>query len=600
MCALSKSVLVILVLSVFYGCAFNGVQLGISIWLRSSKHTTTEVTNLTSIILVSVFTTLSLLVNPLAGFIADVFCTRFKILKFSVIMMGISMFHLAISQAVDFRITINESLRIVEDVLLILAGIFFFIAFPCFSSSVIQFGFDQLQDLPSRYLSLFVHLYVWAESVGKLLFQVCDVVIYSANDLLKKPSTYNSHTSIYNSLARGLLIAAFPAYLIALLTSFCCYRMKLITFNSDKIKFNPYKLIVKVVWFTIRHKRPISHPSAFVYSDREPPIRIDFAKKRFSGPFDNSDVEDVKTFGCVLKLLVTLIPVFLLDIPVSFNVFTLFTLHSGTASLFDANASLPSADWVIIGSGTLSCMITVIGIPLYVWVVFTAMKNRIPKIIHRLEVAIFLYILAVFSLLLIDFSGHLRLYWNNEPNVECMFTQEVPNHFQDNFEHMNLHWAVFILPIVLIGLAPQLVMAAALEFISAQSPHSMKGVVVGVLFAIRGLSQLLSALLLVPFALKFWGEGSLLRDPPVTSCEFGYFLLITVLGIVGLIWFVLSVRGYKYRVRDEPGFTQSEVEEIFDRQLTRRDQYNKYQPLKASWSINSQESSDSSYYGSIA
>ena len=54
-------------------------------------------------------------------------------------------------------------------------------------------------------------------------------------------------------------------------------------------------------------------------------------------------------------------------------------------------------------------------------------------------------------------------------------------------------------------------MASTFEFISAQSPHTMKGVLVGLLFAVRGFFQLIEALLLFPFSAndiwnKFAGE----------------------------------------------------------------------------------------------
>ena len=57
----------------------------------------------------------------------------------------------------------------------------------------------------------------------------------------------------------------------------------------------------------------------------------------------------------------------------------------------------------------------------------------------------------------------------------------------NNIELLNLHWSVLILPNLTKTLALDLIMASTFEFISAQSPHTMKGVLVGLLFAVRGI-----------------------------------------------------------------------------------------------------------------
>ena len=49
-------------------------------------------------------------------------------------------------------------------------------------------------------------------------------------------------------------------------------------------------------------------------------------------------------------------------------------------------------------------------------------------------------------------------------------------------------------------------MASTFEFISAQSPHTMKGVLVGLLFAVHGLLQLIETVLLFIFSAKQSGK----------------------------------------------------------------------------------------------
>ena len=116
-----------------------------------------------------------------------------------------------------------------------------------------------------------------------------------------------------------------------------------------------------------------------------------------------------------------------------------------------------------------------------------------------------------------------------------------------------------------------LVIATTLEFISAQSPQSMKGLLVGVFFAIRGLFQFLNSIVIIPLSLNQpWASKEMIEHPPVTNCGFVYLALTSVTGLIGLILFSLAAKRYKYRTRDEGMFRQHDVEEIYDRYMDQR------------------------------
>ena len=132
-----------------------------------------------------------------------------------------------------------------------------------------------------------------------------------------------------------------------------------------------------------------------------------------------------------------------------------------------------------------------------------------------------------------------------------------------------MHWEVLIPPTLLLGLGPMLVIATTLEFISAQSPQSMKGLLVGVFFAIRGLFHFLNSIIIIPLSLNQpWASREMIEHPPVTNCGFVYLALTSVTGLIGLILFSLAAKRYKYRTRDEGIFRQQDVEEIYDRYIT--------------------------------
>ena len=114
-----------------------------------------------------------------------------------------------------------------------------------------------------------------------------------------------------------------------------------------------------------------------------------------------------------------------------------------------------------------------------------------------------------------------------------------------------------ILQLTLSALSHMLIYTAVFEFICSQSPHSMKGLLIGLLYAIKGLYQLLATLLVVPIT------G---LEPHVTfpiSCGFYYYLFNILVGVVAVAAYVWVAKGYKYRQRDEPSNVYRYAEEYY-------------------------------------
>ena len=170
-------------------------------------------------------------------------------------------------------------------------------------------------------------------------------------------------------------------------------------------------------------------------------------------------------------------------------------------------------------------------------------------------------------MLSIDLVGH---YKNSQGpssgnSTMCMF-------FVDRVSKdeavLKLHWGVLLIPGVLLGLGPPLVVATVFEFISAQSPFAMKGLLVGVFLTIRAFFQLVSGTTLLPFANeRLWNRPYLREHPPVTSCGFGYFLTSFSIAFIGLVLFLIVARRYKYRERDDRPYDQRFAVDVYGRYI---------------------------------
>ena len=201
--------------------------------------------------------------------------------------------------------------------------------------------------------------------------------------------------------------------------------------------------------------------------------------------------------------------------------------------------------------------------PLCSLTLFSLLRKKLARLFARLGVGILFCLLGVLCFLLTDIVGHAQQNSSNSSNhTRCVFHATLSYHKKFIVDSFHMHWAVLIPPSLFLGIGTLMVIATTLEFISAQSPQSMKGLLVGVFFAIRGLFQFLNSIVIIPLSLKQpWASREMIEHPPVTNCGFVYLALTSVTGLIGLILFSLAAKRYKYRTRDEGIFCQHDVED---------------------------------------
>ena len=157
-------------------------------------------------------------------------------------------------------------------------------------------------------------------------------------------------------------------------------------------------------------------------------------------------------------------------------------------------------------------------------------------------------------MLVIDLIGHHVKRKTDE--TDCIFNVNYLDNFP-GFPTLDMHWSVMIPSIILLGIGPTVLMATVLEFISAQSPHSMKGFLFGIFFAIRGVFQFLGSIAVFIFSSqRIWGSSLMREHPPAVSCLSRWLIFLSVVVLVGLILFLIVVKRYKYRERGDRPYDQ--------------------------------------------
>ena len=86
-----------------------------------------------------------------------------------------------------------------------------------------------------------------------------------------------------------------------------------------------------------------------------------------------------------------------------------------------------------------------------------------------------------------------------------------------------------------------------LEFICAQSPYNMRGMLIGVYYGVRGVFAFFSGIIILAFSMGYH------RNPTFSkpTCGTLYYSLTTFFAVLGLAVYYCVAKGYKKRQRDD-------------------------------------------------
>ena len=562
LCLPSKAAVLILIwtliVSAIYKTAEEGTTYTVYRLKESEKtHFHFLAVNHSDIFITYLIFVLLLLVYPLAGFVADVCCGRYRavIISLCFLLCGLAcltlvtilLFTHVIRNPFDRRMNISQN----SNVFFALSSLGLLLLIPGLSgyqANFIQLGLDQLLEAPCEYLGLFVHWVEWFTELGKSLTKPVFYFLAKCSKHLK-----------FRLSAHHTVLSLTPFFFVILFVVLTFSFWKRRWFYSEPGQSNPYKTVFKVLNFARKHKYPIQR-SAFTYADDEEPTRIDFAKERYGGPFTTEQVEDVKTFLRILLVLLLLGPAFALEIPLG-PVFYLYTTHVGKSTPKEEC----SVRQLLQDTAILRSMIMVITFPIYIWLIYSVLRRCIPKILVRIWTGELLLVIGMTAMFLIDLFGHVAQYERKHQAAMCMFAERKDEVYQNHSSNLNLPWAVNLIPAFLMQAGITLVITTSYEFISAQSPHSMKGLLIGLLFAIQGIFKFLGAISVLPFSLKALWEDSYMQShlPSITNCGFGYLLLNCTIALISLVLFTVAAKRYKYRERNDPPYNQTTVETVW-------------------------------------
>ena len=461
--------------------------------LRITSTTTTSVA----------FTVMAIITFPIVGIVADTCVGRFKVIQAGIVfLMASSLLNILLILLQDYLPTTAQTIFVLCTTELCCIGA------SCYMANVFPFAADQLVGASGEQLSFAVYWLMWGV-----------VIAYHTIVLKGIPSDY------FDIVVEAL------SFLCISMTAFIFSRFKYLLTIFPHL-FNPYKLIFRVLNYARKHKYS-ERRSALTYWEEDIPPRIDLGMSKYGGPFTIEDVEDVKTFFQLLPVLIC---------GGGCNVGSLidwYKLLDGE-SLFEASKPAVSYSY-------LSQLMFALGIPIYHFLLYPLFYNYIPTMLNRIRVGL---VLVIGSTCMYAVVGDL-LVCNSRANTTCLLFHSEMFNISSN----GIWWIIGPTTVSNIGIL--LCVITSFEFVCAQSPRPLCGLLTGFLV----MSTAISA---------FIGHGIFELAPIIISNAHRWFyscLSVAFIIFVYFVFFHCISKRYKLRKRDDIVPIHLFAEEFFEKEL---------------------------------
>ena len=461
---------------------------------------------------------------PLAGWLADTKLGRHRVIQFSLWSMWIG---------IGGLILVDTYIRntMTKEILKPLCKVPISCGYSAFMATIIQFAIDQMPAASSEEVSAFNHWFVWVYYFGNALSNIL-IQLSSCNKLF------------VSSTGSTFILLFMLAMLTLGLSIGMLFQDTLMLIPESR---NPMKLVIRVLRYSATHKYP-ENRRAHTYTDSCNPSRFDLGKEIYGGPFTTEQVEDVKTFLRIISIILTTIA---LEISIDLcrwpvpNLIDHFQSFSRESQCIRIASGLAYSKQVII----------VISIPLYELFIYPLAWRWVPKILHKILIAIILNVFICLFLLILTSAGHFMR------DLPCIIFTSL----QENNMALLINYLAIGIPIqILKALTDMFYWIGLYEFICAQSPYNMKGFLLGLYsFAIYfgdGIATFIQA-----WWYYGWNDQHTITTP---SCDFWYYLMVTIIAVLALVLVVLVVRRYQQRERDEPNYNRIHAENYYEQHIS--------------------------------
>ena len=439
------------------------------------------------------------LLFPIGGWLADTRFGRYKVIHYSMWIMWTGMILATLAELLlasmgnncpnSIKITIYLSLCILTA-----------IGLGGFLSNIIHLGVDQLIDASASEITSFISWYTLTLYVsGTFLHFIIDCVIDANNFYIK-------------------IFFVAVCLTVALSLDFLFHH---ILVNEPIVQRKSLRVILGVIKYSIRNRHLRYSLSAT--ANNVVPSRFEVAKHMHGGPFTSQQVDNVRKFlwmlaltGAVALVLGSLETLRFVQEKIEHHWAS--GLKEATIGQCYKSLTLRYEDHFIV----------LVFVTVYEFIIHPLFYRCLPKlrITTRCLLAVVMLFLWILSLLALDVAVYSYDQQNNTLH-NCIFLDE-------NNIRITISYKWLFIPSFLDALSHFLLVSSALEYIWAQTPSTMKGLMLGFAYTLFGLSALVHAALVFPFFNKKMAERVQWQHTPL-RCEVWYFILEGVIILVVLV-----------------------------------------------------------------
>ena len=368
------------------------------------------------------------------------------------------------------------------------------IGFSCLRSNIVQFNIDQAIGASGDKLSAIIYWH--SLSIPAIFF------------LVVIGECFINQFIIVSYVLSGVAVS------IVIITNFFFKHW----LDTTSHIVNPVKLIVTVLNYARKNKYPRNR-SALTYWEENYPSRLDLGKDKYGGPYTEEQVKNV-------KVVMRLVPLFICIVGL------ICAEEIRWISYYKSDEKLSFFECIVFKNASHTLVASLL-ILFYQLIIYPCFHNYIPSMLKRIGVGL------IFSLFTTIYSVM---------RFAC----------KDDFFFGATSFKAVILSQVLYGIAYALIMPTSLEFTIAQSPHEMRGLMVGLWYAAFGIGYT------IIINSKYLFAHQSLR----------YFITMSVLVLIILIVFLILAKRYKLRVRENEVNVHLIAEEHYERYIDQEVEYN--------------------------
>ena len=462
----------------------------------------------------------SVLVYPFFGWLADVHYGRYKVIKYSLhISWLISVFYclvlvvLNLLSAYGVLGDLDGKQHAINVAWYLVLGL----GVGGLVANVVQFGLDQLLDPSSSEVTSYVR---WSGLTWVLSIPLVRLV--------------RAYLASY-FLIHSLVIPALLSMMLCL--DYFCVSW----FVMEPVSKDPLVTIFQVLKFAVKNKYPRLR-SAYSYWNSSFCSRIDLAKSEYGGPFTAEQVEDTKAFWRILTVMCfascfASMCSFITGVEEKEKY-----LFRKVVSAENVCAVEFLVNILIAYSGTV---IIALFLPFFELLVSSRIKVYIDSIpmLRKVSLGMMFILFAVCGYGILEAVGHYQNCDEQYKNNTCVL--DFTKYEADSVFSLNYKW--FVIPRMLDNFGRYVLLITAGEFLCAQSPYSMKGLLFGLLFGFMGAFSAINYAWLLPFQMA-------IRESKISAqigCGTVYFFSILLILVLITACFCCAGKCYKHRQRDQ-------------------------------------------------